>query len=136
MMAKRARRASPGVRRRDETGDLERSMALLGGFYKKGWHRYLASEEEEMGRAAIVRLLLGEHPLDRSLRVMLAALFNPDPTHDPVPLDGEDRVLMALTAERMLRFGFRSKKRRSQPSHPFAEGRKRSRVRKGKRIGA
>ena len=94
--------------------DLALARTLLGGFLKNGHHHYLDPGDEGRARKALVRELLSERPLDRDLRVMLAAMFGPDPIPlSSVALYSDEGHQMFLTAERVLSFGFRSKKRRS-----------------------
>jgi hypothetical protein len=101
-----------------QDSDLDRSATLLSGIYNKnGLHRYLDREEENQPRKAIARLLLSDQPLERALRVMLAALFDPDApqvSETGAAISSDEQATMELVGDRILQFGFRSKKRRPQ----------------------
>jgi hypothetical protein len=104
------------ARENRQDSDLDRSATLLSGIYNKnGLHRYLDRGEENEPRKAIARLLLSGRPLERDLRVMLAALFDPDaPQVSANGAISDEQAMMELVGERILQFGFRSKKRRPQ----------------------
>ena len=75
--------------------------------------RNLTPKDEREGRKAVARLLSAEGSLDRGLRKMLAAIFDPDPFQHHVS-DGLITVYPWLASERIIELKFR-KKRRTPP---------------------
>ena len=65
--------------RRHPEDQEELAFGLLNGFFENGKHFYWEddSAEENRARAALANLLRGQEPLDRRLRVQLAALVSP-----------------------------------------------------------
>jgi len=82
--------------------DDSRISELLGGRVIKTRKRpaiaYLNDDEERVARCVFVKLLLGDEPLSREIRNLLAALFEPDPQRSWV--------------ERQLVFRLRSRRKR------------------------
>lgn len=65
--------------RRHPEGQEELAFGLLDGFLENGEHCYWEddSAEENRARVALANLLRSQEPLDRHLRVQLAALVSP-----------------------------------------------------------
>jgi hypothetical protein len=65
--------------RRDPEDQEELAFGLLNGFIENGERCYWEddSAEERRARVALANLLRGQEPLDRHLRVQLAALISP-----------------------------------------------------------
>jgi hypothetical protein len=85
-----------------EDDDDRRIFELLGGrvikIRKRPAIAYLNNDEERVARGVFVKLLLGDQPLSREIRNLLAVLFEPDPQRSWV--------------ERQLVFQLRSRRKR------------------------
>jgi hypothetical protein len=70
-----------------ELADLVQALILLGGYQDRSRRRpekkYLELGEEYIGRKAIARLLRSNKPVDQTILLRLAALFDPDPEAPP-----------------------------------------------------
>jgi hypothetical protein len=70
-----------------ELDDLRHALILLSGYHDRTRRRpekkYLEPGEEFIGRKALARLLRSHKPLDQTILLRLAALFDPDPETAP-----------------------------------------------------
>jgi hypothetical protein len=80
---------APGENEYDakELDDLAQALILLSGYHDRSRLRpekkYLKAGEEFIGRKAIARLLRSDKPVDQTILLRLAALFDPDPEAPP-----------------------------------------------------